>query len=65
LKDNQLTGWRLIRDVLAELDQADDVAFRQLGYARWSEENQRSPRNNPFILQAVADVVQRRGTRAP
>lgn len=65
LKDNRLTGWRLICDVLAELDKADDMAFRELGYDRWTEENQRSPRNDPFILQAVARVVGTRRTPVP
>lgn len=60
LEDFRLTGWELMRDILLELDKADDVAFRQLGYDRWSEENQKSPKNNPFILEAVARVVQRR-----
>lgn len=63
LKDNRLTGWRLIRDVLVELDKGDDVAFRELGYNSWSEENQRSPRNDQYILQAVAEVVERRVQR--
>lgn len=62
LKDNRLTGWRLIRDVLAELDKVDDAAFGELGYDRWTEENQRSPRNDLFILNAVAQVVSARRT---
>jgi hypothetical protein len=57
LKDVQLTGWRFIRDVLAGLDSVDDVAFRELGYDRWSEVNQRSPKNDAYILRVVEEVM--------
>jgi len=60
LRDFRFQGWRLMREVLLELDKADDVAFRELGYDRWSEANQRSSRNNPFILQAVMRAVSAR-----
>ena len=60
LKDLRLTGWEFIRDVLAGLDKADDVAFRELGYDRWSEENQRSPKNDAFVLRVVEEVVKKR-----
>ncbi|MCX7886186.1 MAG: hypothetical protein N3B01_02870 [Verrucomicrobiae bacterium] len=60
LEDFRLTGWELMREILSELEKADDIAFRQLGYDRWSEENQKSERNNPFILEAVSKVVARR-----
>ncbi len=59
LKDLDLTGWQFVRDVIVELGKIDDLAFRELGYDRWSEANQFSPRNNPFILQAVKVVVRR------
>jgi len=61
LQDFRFTGWRLMREVLLELDEMDDVAFRELGYTQWSEANQNSEKNNPFILQAVMNVVRRRG----
>jgi hypothetical protein len=60
LKDLRLTGWRFIRDVLAGLDQVDDIAFRELGHDRWSEENQKSPKNDAYILRVVENVVKRR-----
>jgi hypothetical protein len=63
LKDLRFTGWEFIREVLCELGKADDVAFRELGYGGWSEENQKSPKNNAFILRAVAEVVKRRELR--
>jgi len=63
LQDFQLTGWRLMRDVLRELDKADDIAFRELGYARWTEENQKSEKNNRYILNAAIEVVHRRENR--
>ena len=63
LKDLRLTGWEFIRDVILELGKIDDVAFREQGYDRWSEENQFSPKNNAFILRAVEVVVQRHERR--
>lgn len=57
LKDLQLTGWRLIRDVITELAQEDDVAFNMLGYDRWSEDNQKSPKNDAFILKTIERVI--------
>lgn len=62
LRDFRFNGWQLMREVLLELDKADDVAFRELGYDRWSEANQRSSKNNPFILQAVMEAVRSRGS---
>ena len=62
LKDLKFTGWEFIRDVLAELAKADDVAFRELGYDRWSEESQRSAKNDAYILRAVEEVVKRRSS---
>lgn len=57
LKDLRLTGWKFIREVLQALDQADDIAFRELGYERWSEENQRSPKNDAYILRSVQTAL--------
>jgi len=65
LQDFQLTGWRLMREVLLELDKADDVAFRELGYDRWSEANQNSEKNNPYILRAVMEACAARRKRSP
>jgi hypothetical protein len=59
LKDMKLTGWKFIREVLQALDRADDVAFRELGHERWSEENQRSPKNDIYILKCVQEVLAR------
>lgn len=59
LKDTTFAGWKFIREVLAELGRSDDEAFQKLGYDRWSEANQKSPQNNPWILAAVVRVVKR------
>lgn len=64
LQDLKFNGWQLLREVLRELDKADDVAFRELGYDRWSEANQTSERNNPFILQAVMNAVHSREAKS-
>ena len=52
-------GWMFIRDVLLELGRADDIALQELGYEEWTEENQSSPRNNTYIMEAVNTVVTR------
>jgi len=63
LKDTRFTGWAFIREVLLELGRIDDTAYRDLGYERWSEENQRSPKNNAFILDAVVRIVRQHETK--
>lgn len=60
LKDLQLRGAALIRDILIELDRVDDVAIREQNYDRWSEANQRSSQNNAYLLRAIEEVVSRR-----
>lgn len=57
LKDLRLTGWKFIRDVVIELGRIDDIAFRELDYDRWSEENQRSEKNNAYLFRVIESVV--------
>ena len=52
-------GWMFIRDVLLELGRVDDIARQELGYQEWTEENQSSPQNNKYIMEAVNTVVTR------
>ena len=59
MKDMKLRGWRFVRDVLLELGEEDDVAYREQGYARWSEAHQFSPQNDAYILRAVERVAAR------
>lgn len=59
MKDLRLKGTALIREVLIELNRVDDITFQELGYNRWSEENQRSIKNDAYILRAIEQVVQR------
>jgi hypothetical protein len=61
LKDLHFAGWRFVRDVLLELGEADDIAYRELNHDRWSEANQFSPKNDVYILRAVEKVVARHG----
>jgi len=65
LQDFKLTGWQFMRDVLLELHKMDAIAFRELGYDRWSEANQNSEKNNPYIFRAVTDVCEARRKRSP
>jgi hypothetical protein len=62
LRDIYLTGADLMRDVLIELGRIDDVAFKELGYAEWSEANQRAPENDRYIYQAIMDALRRRSS---
>ncbi len=58
-KSMRFPGWMFIRDVLIELGRMDDTAFQELGYQEWTEENQLSPKNNSYIMQAINTVVTR------
>ena len=60
LQDLELTGFDVMCDVLQELGKRDDVASKELGYESWTEANQTSEKNNPYIYQAVMDVVRQR-----
>lgn len=61
LKDAELVGWAVMRDVLNELGKADDVAFRELGYKEWTEINQKSSDNDEYIYKSVMDALRRYG----
>jgi hypothetical protein len=60
LRDRTLQGAEIMRDIVIELGKLDDVAFEDLKYDRWSEENQRAEENNPYIYKAVMDAFRRR-----
>jgi len=60
LRDRTLNGAEIMRDIVVELGKQDEVAFEELKYDRWSEENQRSEENNPYIYKAVMDAFRRR-----
>ena len=65
LKDRQLTGWELIREILTALDAEDDLVFRERKLDRWSEVEQRSDANNAILHRVVQEVMAKRhaGTR--
>jgi hypothetical protein len=60
LRDRTLRGVEIMRDIVIELGKQDDIAFRDLKYDRWSEQNQRAVENDPYIYQAVMDVLRQR-----
>ncbi|MEK6262004.1 MAG: hypothetical protein AABP62_25680 [Planctomycetota bacterium] len=60
LQDLEFVGAELMREIQLELGQIDDVAFKELGYESWTEANQGSEKNGPYIYQAVMDVLRRR-----
>ena len=57
LKDDQLAGSDFIREVVSQLGHADDRAFQEQGYDRWSEENQRSEKNHAYLWGVIEAVV--------
>ncbi len=57
LSDYLLNAAPLMKDILLELAKQDDIAYQALGYQDWSEGNQRSPKNNPYIYQAIMDAL--------
>lgn len=57
LRDSDIMGAGIMREVLLELDSQDDIAFRELNYRKWSERNQHSTKNNEFIFRAINKVV--------
>lgn len=59
LQDRNLTGAEIMRDILADLGKMDDVAFQELGYGKWTEDNQRSTKNDGYIYQGVIDALRR------
>lgn len=65
LRDLDLAGWTFVRDLLAELGRADDLAFQARGLTRWSEDEQKSPANTPFLENAVRAVAARHGLATP
>lgn len=60
LRDRTLQGADIMRDILVELGKLDDVAFEDLKYDGWSEDNQRGEGNDPYIYKAVMDAFRRR-----
>ena len=60
LKDRLLYGAEIMREIVIELGKLDDDAFREQEYDQWSEANQGSERNNPYIYKAVMNVLRRR-----
>lgn len=59
LSDYLLNAAPLMKDILLELAKQDDIAYQALGYQEWSEDNQRSSKNNPYIYQAIMDALRR------
>jgi len=59
LQDRQLTGAEIMRDILIELGKMDDVAFQELGYDKWTEDNQKSAKNDGYLYQGVMDTLRR------
>ncbi len=57
LTDYSLHAAPLMRDILLELGKLDDIAFKEIGYSDWSEDNQRSTKNDRYIYQAIMDAT--------
>ncbi len=59
LKDFSLRGAPVMRAVLREFGTIEEAAFRENGYTEWSYGNRTSPRNYPYLIRALRDVVAR------
>lgn len=60
VEDNKLKGWRVMKNILLELGKMDDVAYQKIGYKKWSEPNQKSRGNSPYIYQAIINVISKK-----
>lgn len=61
LEDLRLNGAEFMQEVLLEPGKLDDTAFERLGYATWTDPNEKSLKNSPYIDRAIMDVARRRG----
>lgn len=59
LKDDLFSGAALMRDILIELNKADDQVMADLGYEEWTLENQGNEKNDDYLYDAVMKVHRR------
>jgi len=59
LKDFILRGAPVIRAILREFGAVEEATFRENGFTEWSYENRASPRNYPYMIRAIRNVVDR------
>ncbi len=57
LRDDRLSGAALMRGILIELGEVDDRAKEELGYEKWSLENQGNAANDTYLYDAVIKVM--------
>ncbi|QDT89956.1 hypothetical protein [Gimesia algae] len=63
LRDRFLQGGEVMRDILVELGKLDDVAFKDLKYETWTEDNARALENNPYIYKAIMDALRKHDSK--
>lgn len=63
VQDDLLNGHALMREILVELGKLDDVAFAKLKFKDWSEDNQRSQSNNPYIYEGIMNAFRRQNPK--
>lgn len=63
LEDLKLNGAEFMKALLLRLGEMDDVAMEELGFKDWSEKNQKSLDNSPYIYKAIIDVATERGLK--
>lgn len=59
VQDDLLNGHALMREILVELGRLDDIAYSRLNFKEWSEDNQRSQANNPYIYEGIMNALRR------
>jgi hypothetical protein len=60
LKDLKLNGWEVMREILLEMATEDVLAEKERRLDRWSEVEQGSSANTPYIRRAVERVLGRK-----
>jgi len=57
MRDYSFKGTDFMIKILSLLREADKNAFRERGYDKWSEKNQRNPDNNSYIIQKINTLL--------
>ncbi len=59
LKDELLNGAPLMQEILMELSKLDDRKQKDFNQEAWTLEEQNSPNNDPYIYEAIMNVLRR------
>lgn len=57
VQDRMIAGAALMREILYRLGKADERAFAEQAYGKWTEANQRNALNEAYIFEAIAGAA--------